>query len=259
MQKVIGLAIVALPLVACAPDQQASAIIEGVLGLDSGTCTANAGSKTFLSSSTLDIGTPRSLTVALKVRTNLPSTFSTQNVTEDRTRSPNYPVYGGVDNNILTFESSEVFYTTDSDAENAPALSDPLPLSDDRPEVSGVSGVGFNEQTQLLTPSVVFASVISQENAEALADDPFVSEILGSGEPNGSRARIFLNIRIVGNTTGGAEIRTPAFPFPVDLCRECLTAPPDCGEDATGAAIEPVPNPKVCTEGQDIPSFVCPN
>jgi hypothetical protein len=138
------------------------------------------------------------------------------------------------------------------------------PVNRQNERISTVAGVVFNEQTQLLTPGVVFATVISKGDATLLQSEPFIAGALSAGGVNG-RAHIILNIRLKGTTTGSGTIETPVFPFPVDLCADCLTLPPDCGVDAAGKKINPIPSDKVCIEGEsdgqnvaDAQALVCP-
>ena len=134
---------------ACAPPEQGSVFIEGVLPVDPGTCAAKATSgavpKTFLASTVLDIGTEggddgNSLTVPVQATTNLPATFSGQDIQDDKTKSPNYPDYGSSDSNVITFTNSEVFFSTDADRDGEPALTqEGLPTTDANSRVTGSS------------------------------------------------------------------------------------------------------------------------
>jgi hypothetical protein len=272
MKKMMILAGLAAAI-GCAPPEQPSSFIQAVLPLVGPECTADAGNSS-VAVALLDIGNDaqgaNSLVLPVQVRTNLPSTFTTQTLQQDRTNSPNYPFYGNVDNNIITFTQSEVFFTTDFDAAGEPALvNEGTPVNDATVRISGVSGVAFNEQTTLLSASVIFTTVITAQDAARLQDEPFINQALTAANPAGStanRARITANIRLVGSTTGAASVRTPPFPFPVELCAGCLTTVPNCGErvedDGQGnivrTPIAPIANNQVCVAGQDFPSFVCP-
>jgi hypothetical protein len=236
------------------PPEQGTAFIEGVLQIEAPDCVVNSADQVFVASSLLDVGfdpngaDANSLVLPLKVRTNLPSTFSTQTLTQDQTRSPSYPNYGNVDTNVITFTTSEIFFSTDSDRDDELQLQNPgTPLNDNTARRLGVSGVAFNEQTQLLSESVVFTTGISQEDAAALAAEPFIAERLVNA---GSRARVILNVRLEGTTTGSALVRTPVFPFGVDLCRGCLVDP-DLACQADQALTQ-----LGCFRGQDLPT-VC--
>jgi hypothetical protein len=236
------------------PPEQGTAFIEGVLAIEAPECVVNANDQVFVASNTLDVGfdpngtDANSLILPLKVRTNLPSTFSTQTLQQDQTRSPNFPTYGNVDTNIITFTTSEVFYTTDADRDDQLQLqNDGTPLNDNTARRVGVSGVAFNEQTQLLSESVIFATGISQEDAAALAAEPFVAERLVNAN---SRVRVIVNIRLEGTTTGNSVVQTQLFPFGVDLCRGCLVNPDlEC-------PVGEVPTQVGCFRGQDFP-LVC--
>ncbi len=237
------------------PPEQGTAFVEGVLGLEAPDCLVNANDQVFVAGALLDVGfdpngaDANSLILPLKVRTNLPSTFSTQTLTSDQTRSPNYPTYGNVDTNIITFTTSEIFYSTDADRGDELQLQNPgTPLNDNTARRIGVSGVAFNEQTQLLSESVVFTTGIAKEDAAALAAEPFIADGLVNAE---SRVRVIVNIRLEGTTTGNAIVRTPLFPFGVDLCRGCLI--PDCDDDEIAV---PENADGVCVRGQNDP-FEC--
>ena len=237
------------------PPEQGTAFIEGVLQLEAPECTADASDDIFVATALLDIGfdpnglDANSLILPLKVRTNLPSTFSTQQLTKDQTSSPNFTTYGNVDTNIITFNTSEIFYSTDADRGADLQLgNNGTPVNDNTARRTGVSGVAFNEQTQLLTESVIFTTAITKEDAGALAAEPFISNGLINAD---SRVRVIANIRLEGQTTGNATVRTPPFPFAVELCRGCLIPQCPAGQIAVPA------NPDgVCIRGQDDP-FEC--
>ena len=252
------------------PIDQGQAFIEGVVPLERPACTASAGAAEFEASALLDIGVDaghaNNLILPLQVRTNLPSTFSSQNVTQDQTRSPNFINYGNTDEDIITFNQSEVFFSTDEDRGNQLQLGQVpgTPVNRGNERISTVSGVAFNQQTQLLTPSIVFATAIGKGDATLLQSEPFVNgAITASG-----LAHVILNLRLKGQTSGGATIETPVFPFPVDLCQGCLVGPtavPEnaqldntCGKDATGKEIQPIKNDDVCIEGNDFADTKCP-
>lgn len=237
------------------PPEQGTAFIEGVLGLEAPDCLVDPGDQTFVAGALLDVGfdpnglDANSLILPLKVRTNLPSTFSTQQLTQDQQRSPNFPNYGNVDTNVITFTTSEIFFSTDADRGDELQLQNPgTPLNDNTARRTGVSGVAFNEQTQLLSESVVFTTGISKEDAAALAAEPFISDGLVNAD---SRVRVILNVRLEGTTSGNALVRTPLFPFGVDLCRGCLI--PQCDDNQIAV---PVNADGVCVRGQNDP-FEC--
>ena len=241
--------------VACdPPPEQGTAFIEGVLQVEAPECVVNPGDEVFVAGTLLDVGfepdgsDANDVVLPLKVRTNLPSTFSTQQLTRDQTGSPNFQNYGNVDNNVITFTTSEVFYSTDSDRDDELQLQNPgTPVNDNTARRVGVSGVAFNEQTQLLSESVVFATGISKEDAAALAAEPFISEALVNA---GSRVRVIANIRLEGTTTGNAIVRTPPFPFGINLCRGCLVDPDlNCPAGQVQTQLG-------CFRGQDLPT-VC--
>lgn len=258
MRKLVFIA-AALASTACVEPEEGTAFIEGALAF-ADDCTVQAAGTVFVATATLDIGfdaaTANNLVLPLKVRTNLPSTFTSLQVGQDPVRSPNYQSYGNVDTNVITFNTSEVIFSTDADRGDVLALvNDGTPVNDESRRITGVSGVAFNEQTQLLTESVVFTTAITKEDAALLQGEQFIAEALNAANPNGSaanRVRLIANIRIVGTTTGSAKVTTPPFPFPVELCQGCLI-PEECPE---GQIAVPVANETVCVRGQDVP-FVC--
>jgi hypothetical protein len=198
------------------------------------------------------------LFLPLKVATNLPSTFSSQNVGEDRTRSPNFPNYGNVDQNIITFQQSEVFFSTDEDRGEQVQLGQVAgtPVNAKSVRLSAVAGTLFNEQTQLLGEAAIFTTGISRADAVLLQGEPFVANAIAAG----GSARIILNMRLIGLTTGNSKIETPLFPFPVQLCAGCLkldAASFNC-VDAAGDSVPPVANPDVCFAGNNFANLVCP-
>lgn len=252
----------------CAATDEGEAIIEGVLVLDGPDCSVSVADNfapTALLDIGIDAGSANNLILPVKVRTNLPSTFSSTNLTQDQGRSPNFPNYGNNDANIITFNQSEVFFSTDEDRGNQLQLGNVAgtPVNRDNERLTGVGAVAFNEQTQLLSPTIVFTTAITKGDATFLQGEPFVNAAVAAG----ATAHIILNIRLVGSTTGGARIETPVFPFPVDLCAGCLASPnviPVCNDDkgtadpADDVAVAPVPNPAVCVQGNNFRSFVCP-
>ena len=249
------------------PVEQGEAFIQGVIGVTAPDCVANPQSNTFKGGALLDIGidagTANNLILPLEVLTNLPSTFSSQTLSEDKTKSPNFPNYGTTDPNVITFTSSEVFVTTDEDRGNQLQLGqvDGTPVNDASKRITSTSGVVFNEQTQLLSAAAMFATAITKGDAALLQNEPFVSGAIGAG----GLAHIIVNLRVVGKTTGSASVVTPPFPFPVDLCEGCLTAVPDCGIDVGDPAnpnddkpIAPIADPRGCFVGNDFPTLTCP-
>jgi len=219
-----------------------------------------------ISTALLDIGTSAAaatnLILPVQVVTNLPSTFNSTTASQDVSRAPNFPNYGNTDANIITFNQSEVFFSTDEDRDGQLALGqvNGTPVNRNNERQTGVAGVAFNEQTQLLSASIVTATVITRGDAVFLQGEPFVANAITQG----TTAHIIVNIRLSGTTTGGARIETPVFPFPVDLCAGCLTLQPSCIDDKGTAdpnddvAVEPIPNPDVCVQGNNVPSFACP-
>jgi hypothetical protein len=252
---------------ACIESEQGSVFIQGALDVNADDdCVANANAQVFRSSGILDIGVcdpavdatcqngPNAFSLALKVITNLPATFSSQELQQQRQQSPNFPFYGNTDNNVVTFDQAEVFFTTDADRDGEPALEGDLVPGANNPRLSGVGGSAFNIQTQLSSAAVVFATIVTQEDAAALQAEPFVNERLTAVDEAAQQEtlRITANIRLLGKTTGNADVRSPPFPFQVDICRGCLL--PQCDAPRVPVAIADV---ETCFVGQDDRLVVC--
>lgn len=256
----------------CGSASDGAAFIEGVLRAPAPLCTGDPQSTDFEPSARVDIdngaGAATSFLVPLKVRTSLPATFNQQNVTQDQTRSPNFPVYGQADNNIISFENSEVVFTTNDDTDDPALTLEGIPTSERNKRITGVSGVAFNLQTNVLAPSVVYVTALTERDIALLRADPIVNEVIYATSDNRtirSTYRIFANMRLVGRTSGGNAVRTPPFPFPIDLCAGCLSEKPDCGTidddndpETPPVRVEPVNNDEQCSPGVGKPTFVCP-
>lgn len=236
--------------------EEAAMFIEGALPLVPEECEVAAGDNVFLSNGILDLGGGSGYTVALKVRTNLPATFNNQDVQQDQTRSPNYQDYGAVDNNVVIFESAEVTFTLQSDADtigtlgaaaspeirgNSLSCADGVcgsPIDPDNPdrripEIIPAAGTVFNTQTQLNQPAVVFSEVLSASTAQTLRAVYEAAAALESQDladrtfldVPGETQRLNLEIVLVGRTTGSQNLRTvrsAPFPFGIDVCIGCL-------------------------------------
>lgn len=200
-----------------------AAFIEGMLPISpDDECLVDGNGDVFVSGALFDIGRSpddaHALVVAARVVTNLPNTFQAQDRAKSETSSPNYPNYGHADNNTINFTAVEVFLSTDSDRAGAPSLSAPLPLDEANPRRIGVGGTLYNTQAQLNSGAAIISTAITTEDAANLQADPYVSSQIGVA----GTAKVLLHVRLVGTTTGAAEIRTPPFVFPVELCQGCL-------------------------------------
>lgn len=244
---------------ACTPPEQGSIFIQGARDAKPPECTVQAAAQgPFRSLSLLDIGTTpetaNGLVLPVQVVTNLPATFSTQEVSQDRTRSPNYPNYGAADNNVITFTDAESFLTTDADRDGEPVLKgDGLP-TESNPAVTSLGGTVFNTQTSLNSMQILFVNAITAEHAALLQEEDFISEALG-GDPT-KTVQVNVTLRVSGVTTGNATVRSPPFPYQVQLCQGCLsTFVTDC--DPATAGDQPAVANDVCNPGQDDPLFTC--
>lgn len=246
-----ALGLVGAAAAGCAPPENPGAFIEGILPISPAKSCEVTPNDNFIATSRLDIGiganNANALVLAAKVVTNLPNTFNSSDQTEARTRSPNYPDYGNANTNILNFQAAEVFFTSDADRPDGAVLEGfNLATDPDSPRRTGVGGTVYNTQTQLNTGAAIIATAITTDDAVTLQTIPYVTDnIAASGQ-----ARILVNIRLAGVTSGGASVRTPAFTFPVDLCAGCLVVDEaDCtnGREDEG-----------CVRGVDYPTVCAP-
>ncbi|MBM4280777.1 MAG: hypothetical protein FJ137_08460 [Deltaproteobacteria bacterium] len=244
-----------------------SVFIEGALPIEpSSACVVNAKSITLLASGVYDVlNAQAGYTVALKVRTNLPATFTNVDVTQGRTVSPNFPNYGPTDNNVVVLQSASVNFSFVTDAETATGAAenftcDAATNECEREGLSPlISGSVFNQNTALSSESAVFVQAISAAEA-ALFAETFGGVLTNSA----ARQRVVAELRVQGVTTGGGELRPVSsfpFPFAIDLCSGCLT--PDnefCEALPTAPGVvgrSSSLNAQVCIEGQDRRSAEC--
>jgi uncharacterized protein with FMN-binding domain len=148
----------------------------------------------------------------------------------------------------ITYDAIEVFYTTDEDRGGQLQLGQVpgTPVNADNAHRTTIGATS--------TSDIVIAPVITASDATLLQSEPFVADAVSSS--NG-RARVIANVTLLGKTSGGSAVTSQLFPFPVDLCADCLTTPPTCA-DASGNAVAPVANPQSCFVGDDVAALVCP-
>lgn len=257
VQHTLLIAISAAALASGCVEEQGSIFISGALPVTSDDgCVADPAGNLYSASGLLDLGidgrAPGDYTVALEVTTNLPATFTTQDVTEAEQESPNYPNYGNADTNVVIFEEMEVYFV-DERGEAIPQLPSETPDTSHR--VSVIGGSVFNQQTTLNAKAALFAPLLTNEEAELLSSVQLTQEL--SGNPD-ARVTIFARVRINGRTTGASTVRSPEFTYPLELCRGCLFR---FGADAdgncpAGTTLTPAEEPP-CFEGQDAPSAIC--
>jgi len=110
------------------------------------------------------------------------------------------------------------------------------------------------------TPS--FSPIGGPTGVTIIDHDTMASQAVQSVVLGGGIARLVTYTRFFGTTTGGTNVESGEFEFPVDVCRGCLIAfapvdinpefePPNCGNAVTGAGgttALPVP----CFPGRDI-------
>lgn len=273
-------------------EEDAAMFIQGALPLLPADCEVSSQDNVFLPSGTLDLGTRKGYTSFLKVLTNLPATFNNQDVQQDAQRSPNFPDYGAVDNNVVIFETASIDFELKGAVEDTDLLeiasagalscqggsctSNADNEAGKREEVPA-AGTLFNVQTSLNTPQVVVTEAISSSTASALlatftqaATDAGL--LAGDGDianpeaaqltnllvlPSQSQ-RLTMNISLTGTTTGSGDLRpvkSAVFPFGVDVCIGCLA--PDAAFCRKFDAVVLSLENENCITGQDIPTAVC--
>ncbi len=261
-------------------DNDHSVFIEGALPVLPGECKVSAADVDFLSSGTFDLLAAGGYTAVLKVRTNLPSTFSGQELAQSKTRAPNYPNYGPADNNVVIFDAAEIEYTFETDELTAQRLVATAAKQEFSGELkcSGPSctlgtrqvaaaGSVFNTQTSLNAPAAIPAQALPPDLGVELARLYRQAALdAGSDATNltlltapGDRQRVIANVALIGKTTGSGDLRpikTFAFPYPIDLCLGCLI--PDDGfcddlNAVTGGEAEDRP----CIDGVDFAARSC--
>ncbi len=242
-----------------------SVFIQGALPINpANDCKVAAGGADFVFGGTLDVLTPHSFQAALKVVTNLPATFNNTDVTSGDARAPNYPDYGATDNNVIVFDEAEIDYSfvvpVDQIADVNPDAfacdgDGKCASNPNAPTVVQVAGSVFNPQTSLNSASVVLVEAISQTVAAEL-NTAFENAL----ENPTQRVRVVATVRLKGSTTGNGGLRdisTFPFPFPVDVCRGCLTPNQEFCESVDEEA-DFVSTPQdTCVVGQDFAQGVC--
>lgn len=262
------LAALALGSLAACQANDESIFIEGVLIPDENCLVSSAGT-VFQPSGVYDIRGARSgYSASLKVRTNLPATFNSTDVTQSKTQSPNYPNYGPVDNNVVIFDSAEVEYELQTDADTGERLEQ---LSDGQlscnagkctiaPRTVTASGSVFNQQTTLNTASLATVELLPLDLAQSLNK---LNDQLGEEGPlpsPGQRLRLIATVSLVGSTTGSGEIRklkSFPLPHPIELCVSCLFADEADCEEYDALPILSASADLVCTLGQDRAFSTC--
>ena len=250
--------------------EDGAVFIQGVVPLDD-ECIAVAAraGQIFSASGLLDVLDPRGFTAALQVVTNLPSTFSNADLTQSKTQSPNFQGYGPTDNNIIIFEKAEVDFefqvANDDDVAaveaveiaGSPVFSCSGTVCTAKGQQPAVSGAVFNEGQTLSTPAIVFLEAMSATDADAF--EQAFEQVLKFPD---DRARIIVNMRLQGTTTGNGDIRpitTFGFPFPIDLCRGCIIPNADLCEDVDATLNDVATPPVACFIGQDTGPFATCN
>lgn len=244
-------------------EEQGAVFIEGITPVDYAECSVDPAAPTRQFQGLLDIGglpdEVNSYNGAAVVTTNLPSTLDTTRLTQERQLSPNYPNYGSADTNVIIFNSARVYFT---DERNQPLRVAGVGPETDAQRETALGGSVYNVQTNLSTSSVVLAPLITKEEATSLQllDSPDLAgipELAALANDPTNRFRIIAHVRVVGRTTGGAEVVSQEFSYPIDLCQRCLAnvgVPPGQTECPAGQTLQIV---QQCTPGQDAPTSFC--
>jgi hypothetical protein len=270
-------------LSAACMEEDAAMFIEGVLPLVPEACEVQSTQTIFSTCGLLDLRVGRGYTANLKVRTNLPATFNNQDVQQSRSQSPNFPNYGAVDNNVVIFETAEVTFTLQSDADTVLDLAAAAAQVDggsslacsggtctsSQPEVIPAGGTAFNQQTSLNREALVTTELLSSSTAQTLLAVYEKAIVLQAAAVDdrrfldvpGETQRLNVEVVLVGRTTGSQNlrlVRSAPFPFGIDICRGCLE--PDagfCRGFGDNVVLLPDPDAAVCIPGQDFASAKC--
>lgn len=199
---------------------------------------------TVLASGVLDTVFTTPYRTGLRMRLNLPTTFNTQSLNEDRTKSPSYPSYGNVDSNTVVVEEVIVSMADGDTGEAIPGLP-----SEAQPRRNPASGVIFNEQQNLNATKDLFVNAITTEESAIIRDGRIGAEI----GPTVAKS-IIVTMQLSGYTSGGSRIASSKFTLPVEVCRGCL-APAEFFANNNQCPANTRVTPQVCVPpGQDYPS-----
>ncbi|HEY4221644.1 MAG TPA: hypothetical protein VGO62_09880 [Myxococcota bacterium] len=105
------------------------------------------------------------------------------------------------------------------------------------------------------------ATIISHDDAATLQTSTDVSGAISAS----GFASIIAHVVVHGTTIGGQSVSSQAFSVPMVLCAGCLTSSPACfdtngtPETNDDIPVAPILNPALCAQGNDEPTFVCPN
>jgi len=202
-------------------------IIEQALLAQDASCAVGAGPA--IGNGVLDLLPERGYTASLSVVTNLPATYNTQRASQEQIRQPGWPNFGGTDTNVIYVDQVEVYFSDGENVDNPGffgfgAVSSldnagTLPLIG-QPRLSPASGVIYNTQQLLNAKAQFFANAITDDEAEIISNGRIGAEVSPT-----TAQRIIANIRYVGYTSGGGQVRSSLFSYPIDLCRGCLFPP----------------------------------
>lgn len=235
--------------------EQGVLIIEAAEPATVAGCTATAISGD-IGNGVLDILNEVPYTAQLRVVLNIPATFSNQQLGQERQRQPGSQSYGNTDSNTVIVEEAEVYF---SDGRNGEPLVGVGALPDGEPLTgfggtnvrrTPTSGTVYNTQQNLSAQRSFFATAITAEEAQIIANGPIGTRVSAT-----TTERIIANIRFIGYTTGGGQIRSSKFSLPIDICKGCLFPPESLPAGVCpGATV--LTNPACSPAGQDT-AMVC--
>lgn len=288
MRASLPLLFVGLASGSCVVEEDVAMFIEGALPATAPACVVKSTDTVFLSQGVLDLGLKSGYAASLKVRTNLPATFNNQDVTQDQGRSPNYPDYGAVDNNVVTFESADISFSFKADANTILGLKTRIAEGANNPDspLAGVNltcdvdtcttstvitvpaaGTVFNTQTQLNTATVVNLELLPSDLVRKFdALYAAVRDIDGDNldvrtylDTPAELQRLNLEIVLRGRTTGNQNFRkvtSAPYPFDINICVGCLAPTPEicAGFNALAVTFEDV---EACLPSQDDATGAC--
>lgn len=114
------------------------------------------------------------------------------------------------------------------------------------------------------TPGYAPIGPVTIVDSDTIASDTEIQTLVVNGLPRAASVRLITYSRFFGKTTGGRDVESDEFEFPVDVCRGCLIAfsPADinpnaaipncigpCTAGSSAASTAPIP----CVPGQDLP------
>jgi hypothetical protein len=184
-----------------------------------GTCSFIPAGQ-FLLEGVLDIGPNAQFATSyqggVELHTALGSTFRNQTVQQREQQQPNYPGnYGTLNSNVVVVERARIAFSDERGVAlpqgdiGGQAFAFP---SAENPRVTQVGAVVFNENQSVDAEVTVPVPFVSLQEAQAL-----------SGQvPDDIGLELFVTIVLEGRTSGGGNVSSPEFTFPIFVCKQCL-------------------------------------